>query len=107
MGLGRKEYVPSPYKTAFVRSRYSDEESEGVLGEDEAARPRFNVRRASTQCRQIDGYVSFANVEGLGAPPETDSDSEEDRGRGGRGGVTEWVRWTKRRLLGENEGVVV
>jgi len=30
----------------------------------------FNARRASAQCRAIQGYVSFANVEGLGVPPD-------------------------------------
>ncbi|KAK0213369.1 hypothetical protein DFS33DRAFT_119605 [Desarmillaria ectypa] len=30
---------------------------------------KFNARTASLQCRLIDGYVSFAAVEGLGAPP--------------------------------------
>jgi hypothetical protein len=38
-------------------------------------------------CRQIDGYVSFANVEGLGAPPEMD-DQDEDNGR-----RQKWLKW--------------
>ena len=39
----------------------------------------FNARKASTQCRAIEGYVSFANVEGLGEPPLV---REELDGRG-------------------------
>jgi hypothetical protein len=29
----------------------------------------FNARTASVQCRQMEGYVSFAAIEGLGEPP--------------------------------------
>ncbi|KAJ4487526.1 hypothetical protein J3R30DRAFT_3400258 [Lentinula aciculospora] len=29
----------------------------------------FNARTASLQCQQIDGYISFASIEGLGEPP--------------------------------------
>lgn len=42
----------------------------------------FNARKASTQCRAIEGYVSFASVEGLGEPPlvgeEFDADGRKD-----------------------------
>ncbi|EAU90977.2 hypothetical protein CC1G_02364 [Coprinopsis cinerea okayama7 len=74
-------------------------------------RPQFNVRRASARCRQMDGYVGFAEIEGLGVPPDSSDSSDEEtkrrlimaqRKREG-GGVTEWVRWTKRRLLGGGE----
>jgi hypothetical protein len=37
----------------------------------------FNAQTAVAVCHRIDGYVSFANVEGLGAPPETDDEDEE------------------------------
>ncbi|KAF8907962.1 hypothetical protein CPB84DRAFT_1843795 [Gymnopilus junonius] len=33
------------------------------------SRPQFNARKASVQCRAMQGYVSFASVEGLGVPP--------------------------------------
>jgi len=48
--------------------------------------PPFNARKASTQCRAIEGYVSFASVEGLGEPPlvRDEFDGGED-GRGGKG----------------------
>lgn len=49
--------------------------------------PSFNARTASARCRQIDGYVSFANVEGLGAPPEID-DTDEESGQRGK-----WLKW--------------
>ncbi|KIK63551.1 hypothetical protein GYMLUDRAFT_241479 [Collybiopsis luxurians FD-317 M1] len=55
----------------------------------------FNARTASLQCREIDGYVSFASVEGLGEPPASalptgddansmvgDNEEEEGRKRG-------------------------
>jgi len=54
----------------------------------------FNARKASTQCRAIQGYVSFASVEGLGEPPlignEFDADGfgEDGQGKGkGRKGA--------------------
>lgn len=49
----------------------------------------FNARKASTQCRAIQGYVSFASVEGLGEPPlvrdEFDGDGFGDDGRRRKG----------------------
>ena len=43
----------------------------------------FNARKASTQCRAMEGYVSFANVEGLGEPPLVGDEFDEDgRGKG-------------------------
>ena len=51
----------------------------------------FNARKASTQCRAMQGYVSFASVEGLGEPPlvgdEFDGDGfgDGDGGKGGKG----------------------
>ncbi|KAJ3782750.1 hypothetical protein GGU10DRAFT_73528 [Lentinula aff. detonsa] len=41
----------------------------------------FNARTASLQCRQIDGYISFASIEGLGEPPASAVPTENgDRG---------------------------
>ena len=67
-------------------------------------RPQFNARKASAQCRAMEGYVSFATVEGLGEPPAdplspTDGD-EEERGRKGPGGVLAWGVGGFRKLLG-------
>jgi len=48
----------------------------------------FNARKASTQCRAIEGYVSFASVEGLGEPPLVRDEFDEDvRGKGRKGSV--------------------
>lgn len=45
--------------------------------------PAFDARNALAKLRSIDGYVSFANVEGLGAPPGVDEDvTEEEKRRG-------------------------
>ena len=43
----------------------------------------FNARKASTQCRAMEGYVSFASVEGLGEPPIVGEEFDADgRGQG-------------------------
>jgi hypothetical protein len=47
----------------------------------------FNARTATAVCHWIDGYVSFANIEGLGAPPKTDDEDEEIGHR------PHWLRW--------------
>src|SRR6266851_6016210 len=45
--------------------------------------PTFDARGAAAKLRTIDGYVSFANVEGLGAPPGVDEEvTDDDRRRG-------------------------
>ncbi|KAJ7618026.1 hypothetical protein FB45DRAFT_216919 [Roridomyces roridus] len=62
-------------------------------GHDDAqARPTFNARKASAQCRQLEGYVSFAAVEGLGEPPSpgpegSESEDERPRKAGGLAGL--------------------
>ncbi|KDQ55655.1 hypothetical protein JAAARDRAFT_59641 [Jaapia argillacea MUCL 33604] len=50
----------------------------------------FNAQTASQLCRQMDGYVSFRNVEGLGVPPEEDLEEGEGRERRGLGRVWGW-----------------
>ncbi|OCB88394.1 hypothetical protein A7U60_g4435 [Sanghuangporus baumii] len=52
--------------------------------------PPFNARIASEVCKRIDGYVSFASVEGLGEPPGLDIDSDE-----GEEGLKKWGRWLR------------
>ena len=75
--------------------------------------PQFNARKASARCRAIEGYVSFASVEGLGEPAEVDDEEdEEERGRTrGRGSVNAGggvlVGALRRLLGGERRGVVV
>lgn len=60
----------------------------------------FNARKASEQCRMMEGLVSFASVEGLGTPPDGVDDEEkndekdgrdEKRGRG-IGAIGGWAR---------------
>ncbi|KAF9526890.1 hypothetical protein CPB83DRAFT_837040 [Crepidotus variabilis] len=70
-------------------------------------RPQFNARKASAQCRAIDGYVSFANIEGLGMPPDDPSAGDSGHGDGRRRGEHErgrsmfaWGVGGFRRLLG-------
>jgi len=65
-------------------------------------RPQFNVRKASEQCKLIDGYVSFLNIEGLGAPPESNSPAigndegeGDDRSREKRMFGIGWDQWKK------------
>ncbi|KAF8631687.1 hypothetical protein AX15_002255 [Amanita polypyramis BW_CC] len=65
-------------------------------------RPQFNVRKASEQCKLIDGYVSFVSIEGLGGPPESNSPAvgddegeDEDRNRDKRMFGIGWDRWRK------------
>ena len=61
--------------------------------------PSFDARTASAVCRRIDGYVSFANVEGLGSPPEEDSESVE------AGRQHAWLKWLGLKQAAGMEGV--
>jgi hypothetical protein len=57
--------------------------------------PTFDARNAAAKLRTIDGYVSFANVEGLGGPPGVEEEvTEEDRRRG------TWWPWRGRSRSG-------
>lgn len=53
--------------------------------------PPFNARVAAAQCKAMDGYVSFADIEGLGVPngevDDADADDEVKRARAG------WLKW--------------
>ncbi|KAI0633506.1 hypothetical protein C8Q77DRAFT_1157709 [Trametes polyzona] len=50
--------------------------------------PPFNARQAAAQIKGMDGYISFANIEGLGVPGGTDDESEEDAKSRSR-----WFQW--------------
>lgn len=52
--------------------------------------PPFNARTASEVCKRMDGYVSFANVEGLGEPPGMDIDADAAEEAASR-----WGRWLR------------
>ncbi|KAF8655617.1 hypothetical protein AX16_002999 [Volvariella volvacea WC 439] len=97
----QKSYSPSA-------SDYSHDSSYGPsMGSN---RPTFNARKASEACKAMEGYVSFASIEGLGEPPEdpnspTDDEREGRRAERGRGmwslrGVS--LDW--RKLLGGSTG---
>jgi len=62
----------------------------------------FNARRASAQCRAIEGYVSFANVEGLGVPDEPPSPHPHSQEKGAKGVLTAlgWGGGVVRKILG-------
>ncbi|KAJ7831712.1 hypothetical protein B0H14DRAFT_2592510 [Mycena olivaceomarginata] len=78
--------------------------SGGACVHDGDPRPAFNARKASAQCRQLEGYVSFAAVEGLGEPPSPGPDGDLDdeeagkkRGSLGAGIVGFWRAGSGRR----------
>jgi len=54
--------------------------------------PSFNARTAAEQCRAMNGYVSFANVEGLGLPDglldDVNANGEDGGSKRGR-----WLKW--------------
>ncbi|KAH9895191.1 hypothetical protein C8Q73DRAFT_790358 [Cubamyces lactineus] len=50
--------------------------------------PPFNVRQAAAQIKGMDGYISFATIEGLGVPEGSDDESEEDAKSRSR-----WFQW--------------
>lgn len=51
--------------------------------------PKFNARSASQTIKNVDGYVSFGSIEGLGMPDmDSDSDSEEPEE-----GKKWWLPW--------------
>ncbi|KAF9263770.1 hypothetical protein L218DRAFT_999236 [Marasmius fiardii PR-910] len=53
---------------------------------------KFNVRTASAQCKQLEGYVSFMAVEGLGEPgPESEADGGLEESGGKKGKKSRWL----------------
>ncbi|KAF8638152.1 hypothetical protein AX17_002409 [Amanita inopinata Kibby_2008] len=68
--------APYPHPAAMRSPRAQSPSTPG-------SRPQFNVRKASEQCKMIEGYVSFLSVEGLGGPPESDAPGMgEEEGEG-------------------------
>lgn len=62
--------------------------------------PPFNARAAAAACKAMDGYVSFADVQGLGVPAGEDPEEEEGEKRG-------WRRWLVAPLSPRLRGVSV
>jgi len=67
----------------------------------------FNARKASERCRTMEGYVSFAQVEGLGLPPngvDDDDDTNDRQGRAEeeekRGRVMKIGTWARKWFVG-------
>lgn len=67
----------------------------------------FNARKASESCRTMEGYVSFAQVEGLGLPPngvDDDDDANDRQGRAEeeekRGRVMKIGTWARKWFVG-------
>jgi len=102
-------YAPSPYKASFGPLQVPHQSHRRTI-EDEVYASSFNVRQASATCRRMEGYVSFASIEGLGAPPQLDmdDDEEEERGRRERNGPKGVLSTVWRRITGsDSSGVVV
>ncbi|KAG2120134.1 hypothetical protein DEU56DRAFT_835871 [Suillus clintonianus] len=91
---------PSPFSTPTKKSPSSPyttpsspSPNQAILSSFSSAKsqipvnpPQFDLRAASQACKQVSGYVSFASVAGLGAPPGVGDDEasikEPQRGRG-------------------------
>ncbi|KAG2039720.1 hypothetical protein BDR03DRAFT_951029 [Suillus americanus] len=74
--------TPSPHSpNSAILSSFSSANSQIPVNP-----PQFDLRAASQACKQVPGYVSFASVAGLGAPPGVGDDDvsvkEPQRGRG-------------------------
>ena len=91
---------PTPPHAATMLSRTtSHSPTNGRRPSLTPSSPSFDVHTASAMCRRIDGYVSFANVEGLGSPPEDDSESVEARRHHA------WLKWLGLKQATGVEGV--
>ncbi|KAF9442863.1 hypothetical protein P691DRAFT_764816 [Macrolepiota fuliginosa MF-IS2] len=106
------EYASSPYMYPCKRreidgsvERLDLSLGSGAPAVGPAARcSTFNARKASERCRMMEGYVSFASVEGLGMPPDgVDDDEKEDEGKEdekrGRG-ISVIGGWARRLFVG-------
>ncbi|THH12783.1 hypothetical protein EW146_g7367 [Bondarzewia mesenterica] len=56
--------------------------------------PPFNVQSAAAKLRAMNGYVSFANVEGLGLPPGMDDGADDDDDGEEMRGIRGWFKTT-------------
>lgn len=50
--------------------------------------PPFNARQAAAQCKAMNGYISFANIEGLGVPEGSDEEVDDEAKSRSR-----WFQW--------------
>lgn len=63
----------SPPSLSMEQEREYQQEYDPVTG-----RAKFNTRKASDQCKNMTGYISFVNIQGLENPPEWDLDGPSD-----------------------------
>lgn len=79
---------PSPRSTRRPLSTQKYASSRGVSPLTPPPSPPFNAHQAAAQCKAMDGYISFANIEGLGVPDESDDETDEDVKSRSR-----WFQW--------------
>jgi len=82
---------PHPQHRSSNEGSYSPASPDELL--TPPSTPPFNAWTASEMCKRMDGYVSFANVEGLGEPPGLDIDGDAVEGAEG---LRKWGKWFKR-----------
>lgn len=92
-----------PYKRREIEG--SVEKLDLSLGPPPLGTSTFNARKASERCRMMEGYVSFASVEGLGTPPDgvDDEDKDENKDREDKHG-TGISAWARRLFVGIGHG---
>ncbi|OSX65838.1 hypothetical protein POSPLADRAFT_1031092 [Postia placenta MAD-698-R-SB12] len=73
------------------RASPTSSHSSGVSPLTPPPSPPFNARTAAEQCKAMDGYVSFATIEGLGVPEGYEDDDNEDDDGNGRGRWWQWL----------------
>lgn len=85
------QMLPPPSPPRSTRRPPSSQKyapSSGVAPLTPPPSPPFNARQAAAQCKAMDGYISFANIEGLGVPDESDDETDEDVKSRSR-----WFQW--------------
>lgn len=104
-GLPTQSLVPltppptPPHAPSILSRTVSHPGNTGRRPPKSPSSPPFDARTASAMCRRMDGYVSFANIEGLGSPPEDDMEAV-DAGRNHA-----WLKWLGLKQAAGVEGV--
>ena len=89
------ETAPGPAKmymhrraSTTARSPKSSTRPHGIEPLTPPPSPPFNAVTAAEQCRAMDGYVSFANIAGLGVPAGEDEEEAAEAAPHSR-----WLKW--------------